>query len=64
MTTVTLGVKNRKAFPIHEDRMHFHTHDTLHVRLARLYRMTQPDFCIIEGITAIAHGNVPPRTLL
>jgi uncharacterized protein (DUF362 family) len=64
MTTVTLGVKNQQAFPIHEDRMDFHTHDTLHVRLARLYRMAQPDFCIIEGTTAIAHGNVPPRTLL
>ena len=64
MTTVTLGVKNQQAFPIHEDRMHFHNHDTLHLRLARLYRMVRPDFCIIEGITAVFHGNVPPRTLL
>jgi uncharacterized protein (DUF362 family) len=64
MTTVTLGVKNQQAFPIHEDRMHFHNHDTLHLRLARLYRMVQPDFCIIEGVTAVFHGNAPPRTLL
>jgi len=64
MTTVTLGVKNQQAFPIDEDRMHFHNHDTLHLRLARLYRMVQPDFCIIEGVTAVFHGNVPPRTLL
>jgi uncharacterized protein (DUF362 family) len=64
MTTVTLGVKNQQAFPIHEDRMHFHNHDTLHLRLARLYRMVRPDFCIIEGVTAVFHGNVPPRTLL
>jgi uncharacterized protein (DUF362 family) len=64
MTTVTLGVKNQQAFPIHEDRMHFHNHDTLHLRLARLYRMVQPDFCIIEGVTATYHGNAPPRTLL
>jgi len=64
MTTVTLGVKNQQAFPIHEDRMHFHNHDTLHLRLARLYRMVRPDFCIIEGVTAIFHGNAPPRTLL
>jgi uncharacterized protein (DUF362 family) len=64
MTTVTLGVKNQQAFPIHEDRMHFHNHDTLHLRLARLYRMVQPDFCIIEGLTAVFHGNAPPRTLL
>ena len=64
MTTVTLGVKNQQAFPIHEDRMHFHNHDTLHLRLARLYRMVQPDFCVIEGVTAVFHGNAPPRTLL
>ena len=64
MTTVTLGVKNQQAFPIHEDRMHFHNHDTLHLRLASLYRMVRPDFCIIEGITAVFHGNAPPRTLL
>jgi len=64
MTTVTLGVKNQQAFPIHEDRMRFHNHDTLHLRLARLYRMVRPDFCIIEGITATYHGNAPPRTLL
>jgi len=64
MTTVTLGVKNQQAFPIHEDRMHFHNHDTLHLRLARLYRMVRPDFCVIEGLTAVFHGNAPPRTLL
>jgi len=64
MTTVTLGVKNQQAFPIHEDRMRFHNHDTLHLRLARLYRMVRPDFCIIEGVTAVFHGNAPPRTLL
>jgi hypothetical protein len=44
--------------------MHFHNHDTLHLRLARLYRMVRPDFCVIEGVTAVFHGNVPPRTLL
>jgi len=64
MTTVTLGVKNQQAFPIHADRMHFHNHETLHVRLARLYRMVQPDFCIIEGVTAIFNGHLPAPTLL
>jgi len=64
MTTMTLGVKNQQAFPIDRDRMHFHNHETLHLRLARLYRMVQPDFCIIEGITAIFNGHVPPRALL
>jgi uncharacterized protein (DUF362 family) len=64
MTTMTLGVKNQQAFPIDEDRMHFHNHETLHVRLARLYRMVQPDFCIIEGVTAIFNGHVPPKALL
>jgi uncharacterized protein (DUF362 family) len=64
MTTMTLGVKNQQAFPIDEDRMHLHNHETLHVRLARLYRMVQPDFCIIEGVTAIFNGHVPPKALL
>ena len=64
MTTMTLGVKNQQAFPIDRDRMHFHSHETLHVRLARLYRMVQPDFCIIEGVTAIFNGHVPPKALL
>jgi len=64
MTTMTLGVKNQQAFPIDEDRMHLHNHETLHVRLAHLYRMVQPDFCIIEGVTAIFNGHVPPKALL
>ncbi len=64
MTTMTLGVKNQQAFPIDKDRMHFHTHETLHARLARLYRMVQPDFCIIEGVTAIFNGHMPPAALL
>jgi uncharacterized protein (DUF362 family) len=64
MTTMTLGVKNQQAFPIDADRMHFHTHETLHVRLARLYRMVQPDFCVIEGVTAIFNGHMPPAALL
>ena len=64
MTTVTLGVKGQQAFPIDADRLHFHNHETLHARLARLYRMVQPDFCIIEGITAIFNGHMPPPSLL
>jgi uncharacterized protein (DUF362 family) len=64
MTTMTLGVKNQQAFPTDEDRMHFHNHEMLHPRLARLYRMVQPDFCIIEGVTAIFNGHVPPTALL
>ncbi|HUS81693.1 MAG TPA: DUF362 domain-containing protein [Dehalococcoidia bacterium] len=64
MATVTLGVKGQQAFPIDEDRMHLHNHETLHPRLARLYRMVRPDFCIIEGVTATFNGHVPPRALL
>jgi len=64
MTTMTLGVKNQQAFPTDEDRMHFHNHEMLHPRLARLYRMVQPDFCIIEGVTAIFNGHTPPAALL
>jgi hypothetical protein len=41
-----------------------HNHDTLHLRLAALYALTQPDFCIIEGLTATAHGHFPSTALL
>jgi uncharacterized protein (DUF362 family) len=64
MATVTLGVKNQQAFPVHLDRMEQHTHATLHRRLAMLYRLTRPDFCVVEGLTATAHGHFPPTSLL
>ncbi len=64
MATVTLGVKNQQAFPVDADRMKQHNHETLHRRLAALYALTQPDFCIIEGLTATAHGHFPITALL
>ena len=62
--TVTLGVKNQQAFPVDADRMDRHSHRTLHRRLAALYDLTQPDFCIVEGLYATAHGHFPPAALL
>lgn len=59
MSTVTLGVKNQQAFPIDADRMAHHNHRTLHRRLAALYKLVRPDFCILEGLTATAHGHIP-----
>jgi uncharacterized protein (DUF362 family) len=64
MSTVTLGVKNQQAFPVDADRMDRHSHGTLHQRLAALYALTQPDFCIVEGLTATAHGHFPASALL
>ncbi|MCJ7707494.1 MAG: DUF362 domain-containing protein [Anaerolineales bacterium] len=64
MATVTLGVKNQQAFPIAADRMGQHAHGTLHQRLAALYALTRPDFCILEGLTATAHGHFPVTSLL
>jgi len=64
MTKVTLGVKNQQAFPVAPDRMEHHSHGTLHLRLAALYALTRPDFCIIEGLTATAHGHFPATSLL
>lgn len=64
MATVTLGVKNQQAFPIAADRMGFHSHSTLHHRLAALYALTRPNFCILEGLTATAHGHFPATSLL
>ncbi|MBU1181401.1 MAG: DUF362 domain-containing protein [Proteobacteria bacterium] len=59
MAVVTLGVKNQQGFPVAPDRMAAHSHGTLHKRLAALYAMTRPDFCIIEGVKATAHGHIP-----
>lgn len=64
MTKVTLGVKNQQAFPIAPDRMSRHSHDSLHLRLAALYALTRPDFCIIEGLNTTAHGHFPATALL
>jgi len=64
MTKITLGVKNQQAFPVAPDRMEHHSHSTLHLRLAALYALTRPDFCIIEGLTATAHGHFPTAALL
>lgn len=64
MAQLTLGVKNQQAFPIDPDRMHHHNHETLHRRLAALYALTQPDFCIIEGLFATAHGHIPTEAFL
>jgi uncharacterized protein (DUF362 family) len=64
MTKVTLGVKNQQAFPVDEDRMRLHSHETLHQRLAALFVLTRPDFCIIEGLNATAHGHFPATALL
>jgi len=64
MTTVTLGVKNQQAFPVDADRMDRHSAGTLHKRLAALYALTQPDFCLIEGLTAPAPGHFPVTALL
>lgn len=64
MTTVTLGVKNQQGLAAPADRMQAHCHDTLHPRLAALYALAPPDFCIIEGENATAHGHLPPTALL
>lgn len=64
MATVTLGVKNQQAFPVDAARMEQHSHGTLHRRLAALYALTRPDFCIIEGVTATAHGHFPTTASL
>jgi uncharacterized protein (DUF362 family) len=64
MATLTLGVKNQQAFPVAADRMERHSHQTLHLRLAALYALTRPDFTIIEGLTATAHGHFPATALL
>lgn len=64
MTTVTLGVKNQQAFPIHADRMHRHNQQTLHRRLASLFDLIRPDFCLVEGLTAVFHGHFPATALV
>jgi len=58
MTTVTLGVKNQMGLLVQRDRMVDH-HFGLHERLTRIYRLIQPDFTLIEGLTATVHGHFP-----
>lgn len=64
MTTVSMGVKNQQAFPSHADRMHNHSHATLHRRLASLYEWIRPDFCLVDGVVAVIHGHLPATALL
>ena len=59
MSVVTLGIKNQMAFISHEERMKRHNHQTLHHRLAGIYDLISPDFCIIEGLTAVINGHFP-----
>lgn len=63
MTVVSLGVKGQQAFPLDRYRMGEHN-DRLHARLARLYALIRPDFCIIDGLTATIHGHFPAQRLL
>ncbi len=64
MATMTLGVKDEQAFPVGAGRMKNHYQETLHRRLAALFAFTCPDFCIIEGLLATAHGHFPATALL
>ncbi len=64
MATVTLGIKCQQAFPVAGDRMKHHNHETLHRRLAALYALVRPDFCIVDGLYATAHGHFPATALL
>lgn len=64
MSGVTLGVKNQQAFPVGADRVAHHDRATLHRRLAALYALTRPDFTIVDGLVATAHGHLPARKLL
>ncbi|MCL7453367.1 MAG: DUF362 domain-containing protein, partial [Anaerolineae bacterium] len=64
MAVVTLGVKNQQAFPVDADRMQQHSRGTLHRRLAALYALARPDFCIVDGLVATAHGHFPAQALL
>ena len=64
MSTVTLGVKNQQAFPVHADRIHRHNRWTLHHRLAALYDLIKPDFCIVEGLSATINGHFPATALV
>ena len=53
MSTVTLGVKNQQAFPIHADRMQRNSHRTKHRRQTTIYHLHRPHYCNIEGQNAI-----------
>jgi uncharacterized protein (DUF362 family) len=56
MTTVSLNLKGQQAFVTGPDRSRDHNH-RLHQHLAGLYRLIQPDFCIVDGVHALVQGS-------
>ncbi len=63
MSTVTLGVKNQMAFPVHAYRSR--NHDArLHSLLADIYLQVQPDFTLIDGVHAVYNGHYPLESFL
>jgi uncharacterized protein (DUF362 family) len=53
ITTVSLNLKGQEAFVSGSDRDRDHNH-RLHQHVASLYRLVQPDFCIVDGLQAPA----------
>jgi uncharacterized protein (DUF362 family) len=62
-TTVSLNLKGQQAFVSGPDRGRDHNH-RLHQHVASLYRLVQPDFCIVDGLQTLvpdADGATPLR---
>jgi uncharacterized protein (DUF362 family) len=59
MTTVSLNIKGQAAFVADRYRSRDHNY-RLHHHLAGVYRLIQPDFCLIDGLQAVVHGHCPP----
>ncbi len=55
MTTVSLNLKGQQSFVSGADRSRDHNH-RLHQHVAGLYRLIQPDFCIVDGVEALVEG--------
>ena len=51
-TTVSLNLKGQQAFVSGLDRSRDHNH-RLHQHVASLYRLLQPDFCIVDGLQTL-----------
>jgi len=63
MAVVSLGVKNQLGLMAHRDRR-LHHNNRLHQRLADLLSVVRPDYTLIDGLYAIAHGHYPLKAFL
>jgi uncharacterized protein (DUF362 family) len=62
MAVITCGIKNQYGLIMHKDRASDHNFN-LGKKLADIYGVIQPDYCLVDGTTATIYGHYPPLAL-